>query len=68
MNKGKVDHKVEFTVPASLVAQGDVWLAKQSTAGLDRMVETRRAELVHYLETGEMLKPQASRQSRVGVL
>jgi hypothetical protein len=41
----------------SLGPQGNAWLAKQSMAGLDRMVETRLAELVHLLETGELLKP-----------
>ena len=40
----------------SLGPQGDAWLAGQSTAGLDQMVESRRAELAHFLETGEMLK------------
>jgi|SRR5450631_3840831 len=40
----------------SLGPQGDAWLAKQSSEALDRMVELRRAELVHFLATGEMLK------------
>jgi hypothetical protein len=40
----------------SLGAQGNAWLAGQTATGLDRMVETRRAELVHFLATGEMLK------------
>ena len=82
----KLEHSVEFTVPAtpervfpllcpvleyrwiptwqcellhsdSGVAEEDTWLAGQSTSALDRMVETRRAELVHFLETGAMLKP-----------
>jgi hypothetical protein len=40
----------------SLGPKGDAWLAAQTAAGLDRMIETRRTELVHYLATGEMLK------------
>jgi hypothetical protein len=41
----------------SLGPQGDAWLAGQTAAGLDRMVETRSSELVHFIETGDMLKP-----------
>jgi len=40
----------------SLGPPGDAWIAGRSTPELDRMVDTRRVELVHFLETGEMLR------------
>jgi hypothetical protein len=41
----------------SLGPQGDAWISGQEAADLDRMIDTRRAQLVHFLETGDMLRP-----------
>jgi hypothetical protein len=41
----------------SLGPQGDAWISGQKATELDRMIDTRRAQLVHFLETGDMLRP-----------
>jgi hypothetical protein len=41
----------------ALGRQGDAWISGQKAAELDRMIDTRRAQLVHFLETGDMLRP-----------
>ena len=40
----------------SLGPKGEAWLDGRNTAELDRMVDARRAELVHFLETGNILR------------